>query len=121
MLHEQAWEKVKTFFGKEKIAKKDTFAELLAKEQASFSTSHIVKAAADQRIDTLFLVRNEHEWGQYDLENRQVIPSESYAVGHIDLLDFAALQTFLNGGDVYIVDRAELPRPTANMNAWYRH
>jgi len=121
LLHEEAWEKVKMFFAKEKVAKKDTFDELLANDQASFSTPHIVKAAVDNRIDTLFLVRNEHEWGKYDLENRTVETAESYSVGQDDLLDFAAMQTFLHGGDVYIVDRSELPRPTANMNAWYRH
>lgn len=120
-LHEQAWEKVKMFFGKEKVAKRDTFDELLSKDQASFSTPHIVKAAAENRIDTLFVLRNEHEWGQYDLDNRSVKTAESYSVGEIDLIDFAAMQTFLYGGDVYIVDRSELSRPMANMNAWYRY
>lgn len=121
LLHEEAWNKVKTYFGREKVAKKDSFEQLLASDQASFSTPHIIKAAADKRIDTLFVVRNEHQWGRYDIENREVVPAESYRVGQNDLIDFAAMQTFLNGGDVYIVDRSELPKPTSNMNAWYRH
>jgi hypothetical protein len=68
-----------------------------------------VKAARYARVDTLFLAGNAHLWGWFDESEDRVIAYGSAAEGDIDLLDFAALMTFRQGGTVMLVARETLP------------
>ncbi len=77
-----------------------------AKGRATTKPEAIVKAAFHGRVDRLFLTGDGELWGRFDEKTERV-----YAHGHPvgedddDLLDYAALMTLRQGGNVTLVDR----------------
>ena len=66
----------------------------------------------ERRVDTLFVARGVRSWGSYDGEKRKIkLQSDQKGPrnGNEDLLDLAAVQTYLNGGKVFVVDQQEVP------------
>jgi release factor family 3 len=78
--------------------------------KATTRPEEIVKSARYSRVDTLFLGGDEHLWGIFDEAQDQVMAHGSPVPGDIDLLDYAAVMTLRQGGQVTLVGRAELPR-----------
>lgn len=64
-------------------------------------------------MDTLFVARGVRVWGSYDVEKRKMKPQSdqksSPKNGNEDLLNLAAVQAYLNGGKVFVVDPQEVP------------
>ena len=79
--------------------------------KATTRPEEIVKSARYSRVDTLFVSSDEHLWGTFDEAQDRVMAHGSPAPGDIDLLDYAALMTLRQGGQVRLVGRAELPPP----------
>lgn len=77
--------------------------------RASLEPAEIVKAARWGRMDTLILAEGQHLWGRFDESADTVETHAEPAPLDDDLLDVAAQQTLLNGGDVRIVDRGHVP------------
>ena len=69
----------------------------------------IVQGACEGRIETLFVAAGIQHWGFYDPETRSVHLHEDAGPGDEDLLDFAALHTFLNRGTVYVLKPEDMP------------
>jgi len=67
-----------------------------------------VKAATHGRIDTLFMPLGVQYWGRYESQNNQIILEKEPNLQNKDLLDFAAIQTILNSGQVYAVRPKEI-------------
>jgi len=120
LLHEKAWEVVKDKFNVTFEADKERFGAEMAAEEASASIPDIISAAYYQKVETLFLRKGEHQFGQFDPDKNATTLHETYEVNDRDLLDLAAVHTHLNGGRVYLLEREEMPVPTANANAIYR-
>ncbi len=111
-LRDAAWEIVEPFFleGRHKAAER--FGDLKSSGRSSSGYQDILPAAHDGRIDTLFVARGVRLWGSYDVETRKakLEQDQSAQRNHSeDLLDLAAVQTFLNGGTVYAVPQQEVP------------
>jgi len=65
------------------------------------------------RIDTIFTARGVRIWGTYDPETREIHFQEEQNAqqnGSEDLLDRAAVQTYLHGGKVFAVEQREVPQ-----------
>jgi len=120
-LHEEAMAVLKPDLEADMEAWKKNYGEALTAGEASFNTDEIVRAAGDGRINALFLVKGTHEWGRYDPSIRKVAHLETPQVGATDLIEYAAMKTFLQGGKVFQVERSELPRPAGSMNALFRY
>jgi len=120
LLHEKAWETVKDHFNQNVEEDKKRFQAAMSKDQASASLTDIVPAANYKKIETLFLRKGARLFGQFDADKNETTLHESYEKNDRDLLDLAAVQTHLNGGKVYMLDREDLPVPTAEANAIYR-
>lgn len=120
LLHEKAWEIVKHHFNENIEQDKKRFQAAMANDQAAASVPDIVSAANYKKVETLFLRKGAHLFGQFDKKNNEATLHESYKKNDRDLLDLAAVQTHLNGGKVYLLDREDLPVPTAEANAIYR-
>lgn len=69
----------------------------------------VVTAAVDGRIDHLFVAADRETWGRYRDDERRADVHEERRPGDTDLLDRSAVATFLTGGTVYPVPRAEIP------------
>ena len=120
LLHEKAWFKIEDHFSQDLEQKKQAFGDKLPKEEASSYLYDIVPAAVAGRIDTLFVNKNEREWGVYDEEKHSITLHKERQPDSLDLLDLAATKVFLQDGEVFEIERDHMPHPTANANAVYR-
>jgi Bacterial archaeo-eukaryotic release factor family 3 len=88
--------------------------------KATTRPEEIVKSARYSRVEILFISSGEHLWGTFDEAQDQVTAHGSPVPGDVDLLDYAALMTLRQGGQVMLVGRAKLP-PSARAAAILRY
>ena len=108
-LHEKAWPLVRPIFSKLEEEAQDKYFELKAKDQTSNAIDEIVPAALHGRVDTLFVAVGEQIWGSFHQENSTIRVHNEHQTGDEDLLNLAAVQTFLNGGTVYALELENVP------------
>jgi hypothetical protein len=121
LLHEIAWEKVAPIFDEERKEKVETFKQYDGTGRTSSEIEHVVPAALDGKIDTLFVQNSADIYGIYDPEKRFVRVDEDPLPSSVSLLNKVAIKTFLNGGKVYLMEKDEMPNPHSKMNALYRY
>jgi len=122
-LRDMAWEIVEPVLTADRRKAAERYGDLLGTGRASSRYEEILPAAHDGRIDTLFVARGVRLWGSYDAKKREVRLQENQDVaqkGGEDLLDLAAVRTFLNGGKVFAVPQQEVPDGQA-MAAVFRY
>ncbi|MFW6357771.1 MAG: hypothetical protein ACOC0N_00935 [Chroococcales cyanobacterium] len=121
-LHEKAWQIMQPRFEKAQKEAAERYAAFTGNNgvQASDNVPEVVKAAALKRVDSLFVALNQHQWGKYDINNNDVDLHDQKQAGDDDLLDFAAIQTLINGGTVYAVEEDEIPA-NAPVAATFRY
>ena len=119
-LLEDAWPVVEPFFEKERKKAVEQFYDFHGTGRASSGLEDVVKAAAHARIAALFVALGVQKWGHYDSEKDRVILSPDARTGTRDLLDFATVETLMNGGVVYAVSPSEVPEQSS-MAAVFRY
>ena len=119
-LHRQAWEIIEPHLTSQRTQKVDKFKQLVDTEEASSQIEQIVAAAVSGQIDTLFVAENAQYWGEFDPQSNKVTLDSEAKEANTDLVDLAATQTYLQGGEVYIVDLQSMPDNTA-MSAIFRY
>lgn len=105
-LHSRAWAIVEPYFTRSRSEAVDKFYRFARDGNTSLMIEEIVPAAHHGRIDTLLIARGEHFWGEFEPETQQIRQVETSAQ---DLLDLASVQTLLNNGTVYVMDKADMP------------
>ena len=110
-LHEKAWRIVEPMFQSERNEALDRFQNLYNnnKEKASTLVENIVSNAYFQMIDTLFIGRNAHCWGNFNPEANETVIHKKPEVKDTELLNFAAIHTLKNRGGVYIMEPEKMP------------
>lgn len=105
-LHEKAWPVVEPLFRRKREEAREACRALRGTAKASIVTAEIVPASYQGRVSTLLLSGRKHEWGTVDR-------SKGGTVSHVcrreeegceDLYEFAAIQTLLKGGKVFIAE-----------------
>src|SRR5690625_7977106 len=79
----------------------DQFSETRGRENGELTSTdiaEIVAASAFSRIETLFVQRGVSIWGRFDPNTGNVEVHDEQQDGDEDLLDLAAVNTYLNGG-----------------------
>lgn len=119
-LRDLAWPLVEPTFnaGREKAAAR--FAELIGTGRASAQPEEVLPAAHDGRIDILFTAQGARLPGVYDPAARTVKVNGNGDVAE-DLLDEAAVQTFLHGGTVFAVEPGAVPAEGEPLAAVFRY
>ncbi len=110
-LHKRAWQIIEPIFRERQQQAIQQFEELNG-QQSDLVTSDLnkaVKAAKFGQVGTLFVPLGIQKWGWYDPENNKVVQDREPTPENEDLFDFAAIHTILNSGQVYAVQREELP------------
>lgn len=107
-LHDMGWEIVKPMFQEAQKEASDYYAHLhgTSDDRANDSIEAIVSAAYFQRVDTLFVTDDQPIWGHFDAEENRVQVHPSHRPGARDLVNFAAIHTYLNGGKIYMDNQA---------------
>jgi hypothetical protein len=77
--------------------------------KATTETEEIVKGARYGRVDRLFLSDSQPLWGFFNESEDRVVAHREPVEGDDDLLDYAALMTLRQGGNVTLVDRTQMP------------
>ena len=68
-----------------------------------------MKAAVNGRVETLIVPIGVQKWGRYITETDSVEFEREATQENDDLLNFAAVHTLLNSGNVYVVPREQFP------------
>jgi hypothetical protein len=110
-LHAQAWKLVEPIFMKNQQQALDRFAELYGQQKglASSDLEPVVRAAVGGRVETLIVPLGSQRWGRYDPATDSVRLDSEPTPWNDDLLNFAAVQTLLNSGNVYAVSQDQFP------------
>jgi hypothetical protein len=121
LLHEMAWSLVKDYF----LRRRKSIAKLLmdrsSSGKTSFDLNDIIPAAIDGRIEALFIQNDRDKYGLYDIVNRSLIIDENIKANQASLYNLAAIQTWIKGGRVYLVDKEDMPFQHTSINALFRY
>jgi hypothetical protein len=77
--------------------------------QASSELNSIIPAAFYGRVETLFVALGKQIWGTFNSQKSVLEVHREHMAGAQDLLDLAAVKTLSNGGEVYALDRENMP------------
>jgi hypothetical protein len=108
-LHNAGYEAVHSIFTKDEEDARAKYEQFSGTPRASSLIDDIVISSYSKRVESLFVDINGHIWGTFDPEKSEVLTREKSGEGNEDLLDFAAIQTFLNGGKVFVVSHNKMP------------
>lgn len=108
-LHEKAWQIVQPAFQKAQMEAFDKYKRLAGTGQTSRTVEEIVQQAFNGRVESLFVTLDARVWGRFDRDNHDVEIHETPTPKNEDLLDFAAVHTYLNRGRVYVVTSNAMP------------
>ncbi len=116
-LREKSWKLVEKHLHDYLKDVKDRYLELKAGDKTSSELEDIVEASHYSKIDTLLLNKNAEKAGVFleDENEIKLMDNKDY-----DLYNFAAVQTIKNGGDVYALEKEEMPE-NADILAIYRY
>ena len=122
-LRDKAWEIVEPLFQEDRKKAVERYGDLAGSGRAGTELEEILPAAYDGRVDTLFTARGVRVWGSYDAEGRTVRfqeEQEQQLNGSEDLIDRAAVETFLHGGTIFAVEQQDVPegRAVAAIYRW---
>jgi len=114
-LHARAWEIVEPIFADEETETRQRYKALQANapSRTAQDVADIVSAAYFERVEALFVDKDAHRWGTFDPETNEVAEHDEQQAGDEDLLDLAAIHTFLNSGKLFSVPHASMPEDTA--------
>ena len=108
-LHQQAWQVIQPQLDRVRQQAIAQYQELLTTKQASADLKQIVPAAVHGQVDTLFVTADGKCWGKFEPQNNTVQMEDNSTADNLDLLDFAAIHTFLQGGKVYLLPQEQIP------------
>jgi hypothetical protein len=119
-LRKQAWPQVASLIEASHQEAIDQFHNMKGTGKASDQIDQLIKAACRGQVDTFFTVANAHRWGHVETPSGEVEFHDQHQPKDCDLLDVAAVQTFLQGGTVYILEPDQMPTK-APAAAVYRY
>lgn len=108
-VHREAWAIVRPYFLEARREAVARYEQLAGTGQTSNDLREIVPAAYYGRVDVLFAAADSRQWGAFDPGTGEAELHEEARFGDGDLLDFAAVQTLLNKGTVYVLNPGDMP------------
>lgn len=120
-LHDKAWEQVAPHFERGRREKAGAYRQALGTGKASPDLRDILPAAMDGRVDALFLREGKDARGLYNQEERELELHDPERETSVSLFNLAAVETYLQGGDVFVVSEEEMPDDHSAVCALYRY
>lgn len=108
-LQAEAWKIIEPYMLKARREAARRFEELAGSPRASTDIKEVVPAAYQGRVEHLFVAAGRQAWGSFNPETQEVTVSQEQKLGDRDLLNLAAIHTFLHGGSVYAVEPSDVP------------
>jgi hypothetical protein len=122
-LHADTWKIVEPVFLEAQQEAVENFHQELGHDDglASAELNEIVPASVFSRVHDLFVPIGEHRWGHYNEESNTVELHDGQETGDMDLLNFATVQTYLNGGTVHALQPENMPENGELLAATFRY
>lgn len=109
-INKEGWEIIKSYFLEVMYKDIDRFGDLTGTDRHSDNLAHIVEASCYGKVDCLFVPIGEQTWGWFDEEANRIHHSSNQQAGRsYDLINLAAIKTMAQGGNVYALDKQEMP------------
>jgi hypothetical protein len=119
-LHRSALKIVSPYFQKAGNEAVEQYRQSSGTGLTSADLGEIVPAAVNGRVGILFVASGRQQWGTFHGESGEVERHEKMGAASEDLLEIAAIQTFLNGGTVFILPPEKMP-DTGDLAALFRY
>jgi hypothetical protein len=119
-LHKKAWALIEPHAKKAQKEAARKYRDLVGTGKTSKNLKEIISSAHHGRVGVLFIARDVQHWGRFDLASGMMEVHRTQGPGDEDLLNLAAVQTLIKGGDVYVVASDEIP-DDALATALYRY
>jgi hypothetical protein len=108
-LRQQAWTLVRPFYQQKQYKAATLFAQLAGTDRASNDVAELIAAAAQGRLEFLFVASDREQWGILDEATGAAVLHDSRKSGDDEMLNRAAADTLAHGGTVYVVPSMEVP------------
>ena len=110
-LHKSAWDIIGPLFQAAQEEAVAHFQQLSGQssERAADTLEKILPAAHHGRVETLFVTTEVQQWGIFNPVTNEIELHDPKESGDEPLLDLAAVQTYLKGGIVYIMEPGKVP------------
>ncbi len=114
-LQKSAWDILRPRFRAAQEAAAAHYQQLAgqASERVADTIEKILPAAYQGRVETLFIASGVQEWGVFNPVTNEIESLDQIESGDESLLDLAAVQTYLKGGIIYVVDPELVPGGTS--------
>lgn len=121
-IHEMGWEHMQPVFDQKRKDKMKLFIDEEGTGKTAIEIGEILNGAINGKIDTLFCENDSDILGQYKEENGTLVVTKvDDNDSNISILNVAAIRAFLNGADVYLLDKEEMPNKNSKVNALFRY
>jgi hypothetical protein len=108
-LHQDAMKIMQPYFDKKLRNALEEYGKRSATPTSSDVLKEIIPAAYYARISHLFVQKGEHVWGSFHVDDNRLELDHSPDEGGEDLIDNAVEKTIINGGEVFLLDRDQMP------------
>lgn len=108
-LYRQAIEKMKPYFQQRVNNALADYGNKSATALTSSIAADVIPAAYYGKVSHLFVCKGEHIWGKFDENLNELLMHDNQDAGGEDLLDNAVEKTILMGGEVFILDKEQMP------------
>jgi hypothetical protein len=108
-LHRKAWPLVEPVFQQERDTVLARYRQFAGTGRTLTDVAHVLPAAHQGRVEAALVATDRQQWGTFDPQTQAVDLHPESAAHNEDLLDRAAIETYLKGGQVYALPSHELP------------
>jgi hypothetical protein len=108
-IHNASWDAIEKVLAARQAGAIAEFRDLAHTKRASHEPSEIIPAAIQGRIKTLFVDRGARLWGEFDDTTQTIRTHADRRHDDDDLFDRAVVETALQHGNVYQLDKKSAP------------
>jgi hypothetical protein len=121
MLHEESWKIVRSTLARDKIEKIDRLIAEMGTSKTELDMEKIIPASFLGKVDTLLLRKGFEVWGIYDPIKRAVRYDKQHHTSNVSLVNLLCIEILRKGGNVFILDREDMPDQSLDICALYRY
>jgi hypothetical protein len=108
-IHLRSLEIIRPIWEADLTEAKENYIRYRETQKTSNDPDTLMEAAVANRIGTLFVARGEHKWGRVRSDAVTLDHHDTYHPGDVDILDVIAATTLARQGQVFRMDRQDLP------------
>jgi hypothetical protein len=109
MLYQAAKEKMRPFFEKHHQVALETYLNKLTTPLTTSMPDAVIRSSFYGQVSDLFVEKGAHIWGQFDAQHNELQVHDTKQDGDDCLVDKAAIQTILHGGQVHLLEKDMMP------------